>query len=195
LKEPLTRFLKIGIVLALLGSVLVGVGESLAVVDGRLALNFDGGGGEDGRAMLGNGLALLGALTGAAYLIIGRRLRPRLSLLSYTSVVYGTAALFLAGAMLLSRTPLFGYSPLVYLLFFLMALFPQLIGHSSYNYALGYLSAAYVSIAVISEPIGATILALLIFQEVPGVVVLAGSALILVGIALSSYRSAADKAR
>jgi drug/metabolite transporter (DMT)-like permease len=142
LKEPLTRFLKIGIVLALFGSVLVGLGDSIMVDNGRIAFNLAGG--EEGsKAMLGNGLALVGALSGAAYFMIGRRLRPRLSLLSYTSVVYGTAALFLIAAMLLNRIPFFGYSPLTYLLFLLMAVFPQLMGHSSYNYALAYLSAAY----------------------------------------------------
>lgn len=188
LNEPLTRFLKIGIVLALGGSILVGVGDSVAVVDGRLALNL-GPGAEANRALLGNGLALVGALSGAAYFMIGRRLRPRLSLLSYTSVVYGTAALFLFTAMLLNRIPLFGYSPLAYLLFLLMAVFPQLLGHSSYNYALAFLSAAYVSIAIISEPIGAGLLAFLIFQEIPAPLVLLGAALILLGIAISSYRT------
>jgi drug/metabolite transporter (DMT)-like permease len=145
--------------------------------------------------MLGNGLALVGALSGAAYFIIGRRLRPRLSLLSYTTVVYGTAALFIIAAMLLNRIPFFGYSPLTFLLFLLMALIPQLMGHSSYNYALAYLSAAYVSVAIISEPIGASILAFVLFQETPGIIVLLGALLILIGIATSSYRSAAAKNR
>jgi drug/metabolite transporter (DMT)-like permease len=104
-------------------------------------------------------------------------------------VVYGTAALFLFTAMLLNRIPLFGYSPLAYLLFLLMAVFPQLLGHSSYNYALAFLSAAYVSIAIISEPIGAGLLAFLIFQEIPAPLVLLGAALILLGIAISSYRT------
>jgi drug/metabolite transporter (DMT)-like permease len=62
------------------------------------------------------------------------------------------------------------------------------LGHSSYNYALGYLSAAYVSVAIISEPIGATILAFLIFQEVPGNIVLLGAAFIFGGIIVSSIR-------
>jgi drug/metabolite transporter (DMT)-like permease len=188
LNEPLTRFLKVGIVLALAGSILVGVGDSMAVVNGRLTLNL-GEGPAGNRAMLGNGLALIGALSGAAYFMIGRRLRPRLSLLSYTSVVYGTAALFLLAVMLLNRVPLFGYSSLTYLLFLLMAVFPQLLGHSSYNYALAYLSAAYVSVAIISEPIGASVLAFVIFQEIPGTAVLLGAGLILSGIAISSYRT------
>jgi drug/metabolite transporter (DMT)-like permease len=187
LREGLTRFLKIGIVLALAGSLLVGLGDSLAVVDGRLELSLDGGT-AGSQAMLGNGLALVGAWSGAAYFLTGRLLRPRLSLLSYTTIVYGTAAIFLVGAALLTGTSLIGYSVLAYFLFLLMAIFPQLLGHSSYNYALGYLSAAYVSVAIISEPIGATILAFLIFQEVPGPIVLVGAAFIFGGIIVSSIR-------
>lgn len=194
LNEPLTRFLKIGIILALIGSVLVGVGDSIVLVDGGVGLDL-GEGAEANRAMLGNGLALVGALSGAAYFMIGRRLRPRLSLLSYTSVVYGTAAVFLFAAMLLNRVPVFGYSPLAYLLFLLMAIFPQLLGHSSYNYALAFLSAAYVSVAIISEPIGASILAFFLFQETPSFIVLLGAAFILLGIAISSYRSGAHVRR
>jgi drug/metabolite transporter (DMT)-like permease len=194
LKESLTRFLKIGIILALVGSVLVGLGDSVTLTDGQLNYSLDSGG-QNSQTMLGNGLALVGALSGAAYFIIGRRLRPRLSLLSYTTVVYGTAALFIIAAMLLNRIPFFGYSPLTFLLFLLMALIPQLMGHSSYNYALAYLSAAYVSVAIISEPIGASILAFVLFQETPGIIVLLGALLILIGIAISSYRSAAAKNR
>lgn len=188
LKEPLSRPLKIGTAMALAGSVVVGLGDVLAVQDGRLAFNLAQP--SAANPMLGNGLALIGAAAAAAYLLIGRRLRPKLSLLSYTAVVYSMAALTLLVAALSAGEPLFAYSPRAYLLFLLMAIFPQLIGHSSFNWALGYLPAAYVSVAVISEPVGATILGVLLFREIPGPVAVAGSLFILAGVVKASQREA-----
>jgi drug/metabolite transporter (DMT)-like permease len=70
----------------------------------------------------------------------------------------------------------------------LMALFPQLLGHSSYNYALAFLPVAYVSIAVISEPVGASLLGWLLFEEIPSSATVAGGALIVAGVLLASRR-------
>lgn len=185
LGESLSRSLKIAIFLALVGSVIIGVNDVARLENGRLLFNLaDFGSGQ--RVLLGNGLALLGAVTAAIYLMIGRRLRAGLSLLSYTTVVYGTAALCLLATVFLTDNRLFGYTPQIYLLFLLMALFPQLIGHTSFNWALGFLPAAYVSVAVISEPIGATLLALIFFREIPGPLVVLGSLFIFAGIVLAS---------
>ncbi|MCA9969489.1 MAG: DMT family transporter [Anaerolineales bacterium] len=188
LHEALSRHLRLGIALALLGSVFIGLADVVAVVDGRFLFSLTRFTAQP-NPLLGNGLALLAALTAAGYLIIGRRLRPSLSLLGYTTLVYGSAALCLLMFALAARLPLFGYPPLAYLLMLLMALFPQLIGHSSYNWALGYLPAAYVSVAVISEPIGASLLALLLFAELPNHLTLLGSALLLAGILVASRRT------
>jgi drug/metabolite transporter (DMT)-like permease len=184
LGERLNRPLKIGIALAVFGSVIIALGDVLRLESGRLIV---AGGALAGRQpLLGNGLALLGAISGTAYFMVGRRLRPSLSLLSYITVVYGAAALALLVAVYLSGESVFGYSPRIYLLFLLMAVFPQLIGHSSYNWALGYLPAAYVAVAIVSEPIGASILAWLVFGELPGPLTFLGSALIFVGIVLAN---------
>jgi drug/metabolite transporter (DMT)-like permease len=169
LHEPLTRWLKIGLWLALAGSVVIALGDGLQLADGS-------------RAMTGNGLALLGAAAMAVYYLIGRRLRQGLSLLSYTTVVYGIAALTLVGYSLMSQVPLMGYSPTAYGLFVLMAVFPQLIGHSSFNWALAYLPATFVAVTIISEPVGATLLGLLILGEVPAGVTIVGSLVVLLGI-------------
>lgn len=185
LGEQLSRPLKIGIALAMFGSVLIGVADVVAVVDGRFHFSLTQFTNQT-NPLLGNSLALIGAVAASAYLIIGRRLRLGMSLLSYTAVVYSTAAFFLVIMALVSGHNLFGYSVIAYLVMVLMALFPQLIGHSSYNWALGYLPAASVSIVVIAEPIGATLLALLIFQEIPNTITLVGSTLLLTGIVYAS---------
>jgi drug/metabolite transporter (DMT)-like permease len=181
LKEHLSRPLKIGIGLAMFGSILIALADVVALADGRLQFSLTQFSSQP-NPLLGNGLALLGAIAASAYLILGRRLRFSMSLLSYIALVYSSAAFFLVIMALASGHNLFGYGPTAYGLMVLMALFPQLLGHSSYNWALGYLSAASVSLAVIAEPIGATLLALLIFGEIPNTITIAGSALLLAGI-------------
>ena len=123
---------------------------------------------------------------GAGYVLIGRKLRTRVSLLSYIFVVYGMAAIILVLIMFAMGESPFGYPPQAYIWFLLLALFPQLLGHSSVNWALGYLSAAYVSIILLSEPIGSTILAYLLFEEVPSSMKIFGAILILAGIFIAS---------
>lgn len=187
LGERLSRPLKIGIALAMVGSVLIGVADVVALVDGRFQFSLTQFSSQP-NPLLGNGLALIGAVAASFYLIIGRRLRPTMSLLSYTAVVYSTAALFLISFALAAGYSLLGYTLVAYFVMMLMALFPQLIGHSSYNWALGYLPAAYVAVAVIAEPIGATLLALILFQEIPNWLTLLGSTLLLGGIVYASRR-------
>ncbi len=120
------------------------------------------------------------------YMLVGRKLRAKMSLVPYIFVVYGMAAIILVCIMFsFGESPL-GYSPLVYLWFFLLALIPQLFGHSSFNWALKYIPASFVSITLLGEPVGSTILAYLIFQEKPGWVKIGGAILILAGIWLAA---------
>jgi drug/metabolite transporter (DMT)-like permease len=70
----------------------------------------------------------------------------------------------------------------------LLALVPQLFGHSTFNWALRYLSAAYVSITLLGEPIGSAILAYFILDEIPSGLMVFGAILILVGIFIASYK-------
>jgi len=181
LQEHLSRPLKVGIALAMFGSLVIGLADVVDVLDGRLQFSLTQFTNQP-NPLLGNGLALIGAVAASAYLIIGRRLRHGMSLLSYTAVVYSSAAFFLVIMALASGYSLLGYSSTAYLIMIVMAIFPQLIGHSSYNWALGYLPAASVSVVVIAEPLGATLLALLIFREIPNWITLMGSALLLSGI-------------
>jgi drug/metabolite transporter (DMT)-like permease len=185
IKEPLTRPVVVGMLLALVGGLIVGVSDTCAWQGGHLVCpplsEF-----VRGQAFLGDLLALAGALMGAGYLIIGRRLRTGTSLLSYIFIVYGMAAIVLLAIMLTAGQSLVGYPPETYLWFLLLALVPQLLGHSTFNWALGYLSADYVSITLLGEPIGSTILAYVILQEAPTALKAFGAILILVGIYVAS---------
>jgi drug/metabolite transporter (DMT)-like permease len=175
LKSRLTVAIIVGLVVALAGSIIIAIPSN-----GVSATPFDD------TALLGGGLALLGAMTVAVYMIIGRVLRPTLSLLPYIWAVYGTAALVLSLVVLLNRLPVVGYAPAAYLWMLLLAIFPQLIGHSSLNYALGYLPATYVSIATQIEPILSAVVAFFLFSESPGWAQVAGSAVIMIGVALAT---------
>jgi drug/metabolite transporter (DMT)-like permease len=139
----------------------------------------------------GNLLALGGAACAAGYLMAGRRVRPRLSLLSYIYVVYGMAAVLLLAAMLVTGQSFAGYKWQAYLFIGLLGLGPQLIGHTSFNWALRYVPAPTVAMAVLGEPVGTTILAWLILRQAPTAFEAIGGAVICAGI----YLAAADVLR
>ena len=188
LKETPTRRAWTGMGLALLGGIIVGLGDSCSLADSRLTCPPLA----DllaGSAFLGNFLALAGAWAVAAYLMIGRRLRAKISLVPYIFIVYGVAAMALLLTMLAARQTPFGYPPVAYLWMLLLALIPQLIGHSTYNWALRYMPASLVSVTTLGEPIGSAILAFFILNETPTALTLIGGALILGGIYIASLSS------
>jgi drug/metabolite transporter (DMT)-like permease len=176
LGERISRPIKIGIGLAMLGSLIISLGS------------FGGG----SAPLWGSLLALAGAITASAYLLVGRKLRANVSLLTYITLAYGIAAVVLVVMALIAGHDMFGYSPQTFLLFLLLALFPQLLGHSSFNWALGFLPVAYVTVAVISEPIGASFLALVLFGEIPTALTLLGSAFIIAGLIVAGRNQSAD---
>lgn len=185
LKEKVGGKVWLGMGLAFLGGVTVAFSDICSLQAGSLTCPPVG---EffQGRAFIGDLLALCGAWMAAGYLVIGRRLRASTSLLGYVFIVYGMAAVALVVAVFVSGTPLTGYPPETFAWFLLLALIPQLLGHSSFNYALGYLSAAYVSISLLGEPIASTLLAYFLLGEAPGAIKLIGAILILCGIYLAS---------
>jgi len=140
----------------------------------------------EGKAILGDLLATSGAIAASVYVLIGRRLRAGLSLVGYTFLVYGVAAFFLVVYMLISGNTPVGYPSQAYIWFILLALVPQLMGHSSFNWALGYVSAALVSVALLCEPVGATLLAYLLLGETPTTLKLFGAILILIGVYIAA---------
>jgi drug/metabolite transporter (DMT)-like permease len=116
-------------------------------------------------ALMGDGLALVGAMTASGYFLVGRKMRRNQDLLSYIFPVYSTAGLALVLFSLFFQKSFFGYSTTTYLFMFLLALVPQLIGHTTFNWALKYLPASMVAITILGEPIGSTLLAYFILGE------------------------------
>ncbi|MCS6882250.1 MAG: DMT family transporter [Oscillochloridaceae bacterium] len=139
---------------------------------------------------LGNALALAGAITVSGYLLIGRDLRRRLSVLAYIYVVYSTAAVVLVFWALAARQPLAGFPPYVYLLLLGLAIGPQLLGHTAFNYALSSLSATFIAVAILGEPVGSALLAFVVFGERFAPLQLAGFVLLLAGIFIASQEEA-----
>jgi drug/metabolite transporter (DMT)-like permease len=172
LKERLQRRTLVGILIAVAGSVIISLGSWSA----------------GAHQFLGDLLAVAGAATVAVYMLIGRRLRGQLSLLGYVFPVYGITALTLMVVALMVGVPLTGYPTQAWLWLVLLAIFPQIVGHSSFNWALGHLPATFVSMAALAEPVGATALAWIILQESPSWITVLGGLLILTGLSTATKR-------
>ncbi len=139
-----------------------------------------------GRALLGDFLALTGAWFATLYFLTGRIVRPRMSLPAYTCICYGAAAFFLFAACLVFGIPLSGFSTRTWTAFVGMGLVSQILGHSSYNWALKHVSAGLVAVALLGEPLGATLLAWLLFGETLTVTKIIGGVAILTGIIMAA---------
>jgi drug/metabolite transporter (DMT)-like permease len=161
--------------------VLVAVGGMAAMSAGDLL-----GGAVRPAPLLGNALAVLGALAAAGYVLAGRSLRRRVALVPYVVVVYGVCAVALLALVLASGAPLAGYPAREWLLFAGLAVGPGLLGHTLVNWALGYLRSSLVAVSLLGEPVGATLLALVVLAEVPAPATVAGGVVVLVGIALTA---------
>jgi drug/metabolite transporter (DMT)-like permease len=171
LKEPPSRAQWLGIAIGVAGAAVIGWG----------------GFARGGTAWLGDGLALAGAVFVSGYYIVGRRLRQHWDLWSYTGVVYGVAAVVLfAAALLHPGVRVTGFAAGDWLIFALLAAGPMLLGHSGINYALRFFPAYLANLAVLGEPIGATLIAWLLpgIAEVPPLQTVAGGLLVLAGIGI-----------
>jgi drug/metabolite transporter (DMT)-like permease len=184
LNERLKRAAILGLALAFLGGAIVGLSDACSWTNGLQCPDLARV--MQGRAMWGNFLALVGAWAVSGYLIIGRKLRAKVSLIPYIFIVYGMAALGLIAAMFIAGESPLGHPASAYFWIFLLAAFPQLIGHSTYNWVLRFIPASLVAITTLVEPISSAILAYFILRETPSAGVLLGGALILSGIFLAS---------
>jgi drug/metabolite transporter (DMT)-like permease len=137
-------------------------------------------------ALWGDLLALLGALLLTGYLLVGRVARRHLDVSSYAFGAYGAAAVLLIAVCQLTRTPLIGFSPRTYLILGILALVPQLIGHTTLNWALRYMPATLVALVTLGEPLGASILAYIFLGETIGRIKLTGFIMVGLGIFLAA---------
>ncbi len=135
--------------------------------------------------LFGDFLALLGAFAVSIYFISGSHLRKYMQTFQYITLVYSSAALFTTIFALLSSKPFTGYRTASYIYMILMAVVPQLFGHTSFNWALKHLKASAVAISVLGEPIGATILAYIFFHQTVSQLKLLGMAIVILSIAVS----------
>jgi drug/metabolite transporter (DMT)-like permease len=187
LNERLSRAAVFGLGLSLAGGTLIGLSDACVWKDGLACPAL--GNILQGRAMWGNFLALAGAWAVTGYLIIGRKVRAGISLMPYIFLVYGMAAVVLIIFMFASGNTPFGYAPKTYGWIFLLAALPQLVGHSTFNWALKYLPAAFVAVTTLGEPVGSAILAFFLLEETPSPTVVVGGLLILSGIYIASRQN------
>jgi drug/metabolite transporter (DMT)-like permease len=186
LGERPTRRQIIGTIIGLIGAAVVAWGD----FSGRDMVGCGGTGtvGCTGSELLGNLLALLGALTVAFYYLSARRLRAKLDVWPYVTLVYGTCFVVLLGFSAFTGVQLAPQPTRELTIFAAIALGPMLLGHTGFNWALKHVSAPTVSLVMLGEPVGAGIIAFLVpaIAEVPSVRTLVGGAVILTGIVVAT---------
>ncbi len=176
LRERVSRKVVLGMAIAFVGASVIAFGD-LGVGEANL---------------IGDALSLIGAIALGAYILAGRRLRQSLDLTTYVTPVYAVSALVLAVGSIAMGVRLLDYSSDVMLLFIAIALIPMIFGHTLYNWVLKWISAPVVSISLLGEPIGASILAFLVLRETPSALTLVGGVITLVGILFCAYTPAAE---
>lgn len=174
LRERVTQRMAVGIAVAVSGMVAMSFGD------------FLGGIGVGPRPLYGNLLALVGAVMAAGYVLAGRSLRQRVALIPYVVVVYSVCTATLLGIVVLEGHALAGYPAREWVLFVGLAVGPGLFGHTVINWALAHLESSVVSVSLLGEPVGATILAAVLLSESPSLYTVAGGAVVLVGIYLTA---------
>ena len=158
---------------------------SFAIAAAGALIMASGDFGEGSETITGDVYAVLGGLCAAGYIIIGRRVRPSTSWIRYVGVVYPVTAVLLLAATLAAGDALTGYSTKTLVMMGMMALGPQLIGHNAINWALAYLPAVVIAIAILAEPVGTTALAALVLDEFPSALQLIGGVVVLTGVYLA----------
>ena len=176
-KEKLKKVTIFGIVIALLGGIFIALG-------GHDTTN------SYSQPLLGNSLALMGAFFVSFYLIFGKLSQQEgLKISSYSVIVYTTAAMLLLPLPFIFGSGYTNYPDDVYFYVLLMAIFSQLIGHTSINWSVRYVSPTLVTLAILFEPIGASVLGFILFTEIPSTLVLIGAIIILIGVIIAVLSS------
>jgi drug/metabolite transporter (DMT)-like permease len=175
LKEPSDRRTWVGMGVTIAGAVTIGVADLSAIDLGV-------------RALIGDLMAFGSALAVTAYLLLGRVARRRTPATTYSAIVFAWAAVGLLAVALSTGTALTGFDGVTWLAIIGIVIGPQLLGHTVFNALLSTIPATTVSIVVLSEPVGAGILAWLLLDELPSSLFIIGAPLVLVGVAVATAR-------
>ncbi|MFC5560190.1 DMT family transporter [Ureibacillus thermophilus] len=167
-KERLTMQVVLSGIIAISGSVLISWGD----------FKISGG------ALFGDTLALIACVLVTGYFLFGQEVRKRLSLITYTMVVYSISTITLFFYVILRGESFGPYPYSTWLWFLLLAIIPNLLGHSLFNWSIKWVSVNVISIAVLFEPIGASILAFFIFGEKLIATQIIGGIIVILGIML-----------
>ena len=166
LKERIKTRSVVGIGVAIAGSIVIALGDAKV----------------GGHALKGDLLALSGAVFVGGYLLIGGKLRAWMGVRVYVFIVYSIATVVLFLIAIATNVPIYPYPAEEILIFFLLAFFCSMLGHSIYNWMLEYVSSTFVSVSTLGEPIFATILAFIIFNEIPSILTIIGGAGVIIGL-------------
>jgi len=170
--EKLNRWRIVGMIMTILGSLAIALSDQQTQ--------------QGTNPLLGNTLAIIGAICGSAYFLVGRGLRNQLPLLHYIWMTYGSAAIVLLIAAISAGHTKFAYPNEVWLVLIGLAVGPQLIGHTTINFAMRHFSAILVTIAILGEPVGSAIMAFVLFDKVMAPLQLVGFVGLLIGIAITA---------
>lgn len=177
-KEKVSKKAMISIFIALVGSIVITLGDSSS----------------GGHNLIGDLLAIAGGFFVAGYMLIGRFARQHISVTAYTFIVYTCCTITLLLMDLVTGTALIGYPKTDYLIFLGLAVFCTLMGHSVFNWALAYLKPTFVSSSILGEPVFASLWAVFLLKEIPTVFQLTGGGLILLGIFMHIQAEPLDEA-
>ncbi|BAK15513.1 permease of the drug/metabolite transporter superfamily [Solibacillus silvestris StLB046] len=167
-KEKITLQTFIAGGIAILGSVLISWGDFKI----------------SGTALYGDILALIACALITGYLLFGQDVRKRLSLVTYTMVVYSVSTVTLFFYIIVKGESFGPYPAIDWMWFILLAIIPNLLGHNLFNWVLKWTSTNVISIAILFEPVGAALLAMFIFNEYLTVSQIVGGLVVILGIML-----------
>lgn len=176
LKATINRFVWIGMAVAFAGGLIIAIAGNT----GTSFVQYD-------NILFGSLLAVCASVAGSAYLVIGRSIRRKFSLFPYVWIVFGVGGLVASLAVIGTRTPIVGLPTPSYLWLLMLTLIPQLIGHSGFNYVVKYFPATVLAIVNQSLTVTSSIVAFFVFDEVPGLIEIIGSVIVVIGVIVTIY--------
>ena len=174
-KEKLSKINIVGIALAIFGVIALVYGNY-----GLSSITID--------SMWGNILALFGGIAAGFYILGGRKIRKSISLINYTFVIYSISTITLFFICITFSAPIYNVGIGDLQLIFVMAIISGIFGHTLYNWLLKYIKTSIISVALLGEPLGSTLLAYSIpwINQIPSIYTIIGGLIIIVGVYLTA---------